>query len=85
MSLTFDPRSLGPRALVGSWLELWAHGAAVGRGTFAAAAILCDTRAWRDLWLGHLSRSTDLYLRSPAFMELMGSSLKAMNKSTPSP
>jgi hypothetical protein len=74
-----------PAALTEPWLELWAHGAAMSRATQAAAALLYDTRDWRSLWLRYMSRGMDLYLRSPAFLELMGSSLRAMNKPTTPP
>jgi len=44
---------------------------------------LCDPRQLRSRWLADLRQLTADYLRSPAFLELMQSNLRAMTDSNP--
>jgi len=39
-----------------------------------------DPRRWRDRWLDDLSQACDRYMRSPAFLDWMQISLKAMTE-----
>jgi hypothetical protein len=55
----------------GAWLAPWRHAAALGRGAATAMALFWDPRHLQELWLAELGRSTDRYLRSPAFLDLM--------------
>jgi len=63
------------------WLDGWRYAAALGRGSLAALATVWNPRQVRSWWLAHLSQNIDVYLRSPAFLELMSCNLKTMTRS----
>lgn len=60
---------------ISQWLELWRQAVVLGQSA-AAFGWLPDLRQMRNVWLATLTDATDSYLRSPAFLELMQSSLK---------
>jgi hypothetical protein len=51
------------------WLSLWSQAGALSQST-------------RERWLAELSQSTDRYLRSTAFLELMRFNLRTMTRSS---
>jgi hypothetical protein len=63
------------------WLE-WCRDAGAWTCGLMALGLLRDARQMRKFWLADLTRSTDLYLRSPAFLDLMRRGLGALNTST---
>ena len=65
-----------------AWLAPWRHAAAIGRGAATAAALFWDPRPLQNLWLAELGRTTDRYLRSPAFLDLVQHHLAAMTRMT---
>jgi hypothetical protein len=64
-----------PLDAASQWLELWRQATVLGQSA-AALPWLSDFRQLRNAWLATLTTATDSYLRSPAFLELMQSSLK---------
>jgi hypothetical protein len=73
------PADLRPPALVDlteRWLEVWRDAGAWGCGLLAVG-LFQDLRQMRQLWLADLTRTTDSYLRSPAFLELVRRGLGA--------
>jgi hypothetical protein len=67
------PADLRPPALVNlteRWLEVWRDAGAWGYGLLAVGLFQAP-RQMRQLWLADLTRTTDSYLRSPAFLELV--------------
>jgi hypothetical protein len=53
------------------WLQLAGHGAALGLANLKGAARLMLLGQLRERWLAELTHTTDHYLRSPTFLELM--------------
>jgi hypothetical protein len=68
-------------ALADPWLDLWRDAGAWGFGLMAVGW-LRDSRQLRRSWLADLTRTTDSYLRSPAFLELMRWGFAATVRST---
>jgi hypothetical protein len=64
-------------ALTEAWIKLWQQAASLPDGDLAAAALL-DARQLQNLWLTGLSATADRYMRSPAFLELIGQTSRAM-------
>jgi hypothetical protein len=64
------------------WLELAGHAGALGVANLKGAARLMLLGQLRERWLAELSQTTDHYLRSSAFLELMRFNLKTMMRST---
>jgi|SwirhirootsSR3_FD_contig_51_4487461_length_444_multi_2_in_0_out_0_1 hypothetical protein len=58
------------------WLEVCRDGGAWGYGLLAVG-LFRDLRQMRQTWLADLTRTTDRYLRSPAFLELVRLGLRA--------
>jgi hypothetical protein len=69
--------------LTESWWEVWRDAGAWGYGLFALG-LFRDLRQMRQTWLAELTRTTDSYLRSPAFLELVRLGLGARPMKSPS-
>ena len=77
----------GPPPLVDlteRWLEVWRDAGAWGCGLLAVG-LFRDLRQMRQSWLIDLTRTTDRYLRSPAFLELVRVGLGAPPNKSDSP
>ena len=77
----------GPNPLATSserWLEVWREAGALGYGLLAVG-LYRNLRQMRQSWLIDLTRTTDRYLRSPAFLELVRVGLGAPPKKSDSP
>jgi hypothetical protein len=70
------PLPLPLTALTERWLEVWRDGGAWGYGLLTVG-LYRDLRQMRQTWLADLTRTTDRYLRSPAFLELVRLGLRA--------
>jgi hypothetical protein len=66
------------------WLQWWREAGAWGCGLMAVG-LFCDTRQLRRTYLADLTRTTDAYLRSPAFLELLRHTLNPAIRSTTLP
>jgi hypothetical protein len=70
-----------PAALPGSfqhWLECCQLVGALGGASLESLRLLSDQRLLRERWLATLSHDLDRYLRSSAFLEMMGLNVKLM-------
>jgi hypothetical protein len=65
-----DPRPPALVTLTDRWMEAWRDAGAWGYGLLALG-VFRDLQQMRRSWLTDLTRTTDSYLRSPAFLELM--------------
>jgi hypothetical protein len=66
------------------WLDIWRHAGAVGMGGLTAASLF-DVKRLQRLWLAELTRTMDAYLRTPAFLEVMRTGLRAVTGRPASP
>jgi hypothetical protein len=64
-------------ALSAQWLETWQRACALNRANLEAMTLFWDPQL-RSRWLAELSQALDGYMRSPAFLEWMQYSLKAL-------
>jgi hypothetical protein len=70
------------QALLEPWMQWWRQAGALGYSNWNAAAFFYDPRQLRNAWLADLTRSMDVYLRSPAFLDWLRASLSLMARPT---
>jgi hypothetical protein len=62
--------------LAAPWFQLWRDAGAWGYGLMAVG-LYCNARQLRRTVLTDLTRTTDQYLRSPAFLEILRCTLRS--------
>ena len=67
-------------ALTAQWLETWHWATTQGTAGSPAKPFPYDPRQLRTRWLTDLTRTTDAYMRSPLFLELMQHGLGTMTR-----
>ena len=67
-----------PLALADAWLTWWRYTAAWTWGGVASFARLSDTRSLRAFWSAQMTRTAERWMRSPEFLELMATGMRAM-------